>query len=438
MRFVYNLSGPDADRMLVLSLAVSVAGIIAGLTFVLLRRLIRSRYFRRRDAHALFTRTNWDRIVSGEIAPARWSFDPVAREVVEEMALDRLDTASGAELERLRALIRVSGLLDGQMDRVRRCRGWRRRKALLALGRMQLPECVPALSEALEDSRDGVVVDAIRALGRVGNASAGEAIVKRLSRSAVTCPAQALESALTNCYANDPSGLLELVLTANDAMRPAMARVLASVAWPGMQGNIFALASDRLADVRASAARILALARPAGAFSALTKLAGDPEWFVRLRTMVALGDLHDPAAITVLLGGLCDINRLVRLRAASALAGVEGHEQGILHLATLTKDRYALQVLVSEMQRAGTFSRMVEALAIDSQRASAESGLGMAIAGGANRMLLNLMLRHPNASIRENLARILAQASGTAVLSPPESSPTDEAASALPQQARMA
>jgi HEAT repeat protein len=154
--------------------------------------------------------------------------------------------------------------------------------------------------------------------------------------------------------------------------------------------------------------------------------------------MVALGDLHDPAAITVLLGGLCDINRLVRLRAASALAGVDGHEQGILHLATVTKDRYALQVLVSEMQRTGKFSRMVEALATDSLRASAESGLRMAIAGGANRMLLNLMLRHPNASVRENLARILAQSSETAVLSPPESSRTDENAAASPQEVRMA
>ena len=438
MRFVYNLSGPDADRMLLASLAVSVAGIIVGLTFILLRRLIRSRYFRRRDAHAHFTRTRWDRIVSGEIAPARWSFDPVAREVVEEIVLDRLDTATGEELERLRALIRVSGLLAGQIGQVRRCRGWRRRKALLTLGRMQLPECVPVLSEALEDPQGGVVVDAIRALGRVGNASAGDAIVKRLSRSAVTCPAQALESALANCYASDPSGLLELVLAANDAMRPAMARALAAVAWPGMRGNFLALASDPLADVRASAARIFALARPAGAFSILTKLAGDPEWFVRLRTMVALGDLHDPAAITVLLGGLCDINRLVRLRAASALAGVDGHEQGILHLATVTKDRYALQVLISEMQRMGTFSRMVEALATDSQRGSAESGLRMAIAGGANRMLLNLMLRHPNASVRENLARILAQSSETKVLSPPESSRTDENAAASPQEVRMA
>lgn len=437
MRFVYSLSGSDADRMLVVSLAVSVAGIIAGLTFILLRRLIRTRYFRRRDAHALFMRTHWDRIVRGEIAPARWSFDPVARGVVEEMVLERLDTSSGEELERLRALIRVSGLLDGQIDQVRRCRGWRR-KALLTLGRMQLPECVPVLSEALEDLRDGVVVDAIRALGRVGNADAGEAIVKRLSRSAVTCPAQALESALANCYKNDPSGLMELVLTANDAMRPAIARALAAVARPGMQGNFLALASDPLADVRASAARIFALARPAGAFSTLTKLAGDPEWFVRLRTMVALGDLHDPAAITVLLSGLCDINRLVRLRAASALAGVDGHEQGILHLVTLTKDRYALQVLVSEMQRAGAFSRMVEALATDSQRASAESGLRMAIAGGANRMLLNLVLRHPNASVRENLARILAQSSEMAVLSPPESSRTDENSTAAPQEVRMA
>jgi hypothetical protein len=44
---------------------------------------------------------------------------------------------------------------------------------------------------------------------------------------------------------------------------------------------------------------------------------------------------------------------MVRLRAAAALAMLPGEEQRVLLLAHKTGDRYALRVLVSELERAG-------------------------------------------------------------------------------------
>src|SRR5260370_7605497 len=46
----------------------------------------------------------------------------------------------------------------------------------------------------------------------------------------------------------------------------------------------------------------------------------DPVWFVRLRATVALGQLRTVRAISALLLALTDSHRLVRLRAAQALA----------------------------------------------------------------------------------------------------------------------
>jgi len=413
MRFVYSLA---ASQVLVLALAFAVLGIALILGFILIRRLIRSRYFWRRDALTLYVRRNWRQIVNGEIPVERWFMQPMACEIVQEIVLDRVDSAGGQELTDLQSLLRVSGLLDRQIHAARQSQGWRRRKALVTLGRMQLPECVPALVEALEDRRDEVVIYTIRALGQIGNLRAGEAIFQRISRQPVACPAPSLETALANCFRGNASILLPLVLEAEDRLRPLLARVLAVIAAPGISGDVLTLTADPLADVRASAARILGRAQPPGAASALAELARDGEWFVRLRTMVALREIGDPSTIPDLIAGLCDSNRLVRLRAAATLASMEGHEERILHLATLTGDRYAMQALVWEMERSGRITRMVEDLASDERRRSAESGLRMAIAGGATRMIVNLISKGPGTDVRQNLARILAQSGDPALL----------------------
>ena len=65
----------------------------------------------------------------------------------------------------------------------------------------------------------------------------------------------------------------------------------------------------------------------------------------------------------------------MRLRAASALASFEGEEEKIFYLTRQTDDRYALQALVSEMQRSGRISELVNALADPQRRELAEPAL---------------------------------------------------------------
>lgn len=390
-------------------LAATAVGVAMLLAFILSRRAIRARYFAHRDSRARYVRQNWEKILSEEIPCGRWFNDRTDRSIVEATILDSIDVADAEGLVPLHRLIRNSGLLDWRIGEVRSCRGWRRRRSLLALGRMKVRESVPTLAGALTDANEGVAIDAVRGLGRVGTIDAAEAILKWILSRRIECPQQILQSAFLSCYRTDPSALLRQVLAADDAIRPILARVLAEVVTSRMPGDFLALATDRLAEVRACAARILATVHPHYALSAVTQLGADTEWFVRLRAAVALGQLGELRGIPVLIQILCDRNRLVRLRAASALTCFPGEEAQILNRAMETKDRYALQVLVSEMERSGRIPELVSALADDQRRAIVEPALVAALQGGSMHILVDLLMNHADQRVRTRLARLLAE-----------------------------
>jgi hypothetical protein len=361
-------------------------------------------------------RRAWSRIVSMEISPATWLLDPLERGIIEGMLLDRMDSTDPREIAPLLQFAAKSGLMDKRIWEVRHGRGWKRQRALLALGRMRVPEGIPAVAEALSDSDPAVVVDAIRGLGKIGTALAAEPIIELLESGSLSCPQQTLQIALVNCYRGQAAKLLKQIPESSDACRPLLARVLGEVADNNTEGDLLPLTTDLLAEVRASAARALSAARPHYACAALMRLAADEQWFVRLRAVVALGELMDPRSIRALVGALCDSNRLVRIRAAASLAKFEGEESRIFQLTVQTRDRYALQAFVSEMERSGRIPELVNDLAVPERRPIVETALLAALKGGSARMLLDLWLHHPDRQVRMPLARLLARSGNKELL----------------------
>ncbi len=389
-------------------LAVTAAGILLLITLILLRRALRNRYFRIRDRRIQYIRNHWPMILSGEIPVDRWFSSRANRAIVESVLLEKIEIAQGETLSLLQDFARSSGLAGRRISEVRRKKGWNQRLALIALGRMRLPESVPVLAQALGEKSGQVVIDAIRALGQVGIPEAARRILEHLSLKPRLCTPQTAQSVLVRCYRSNPQLLFEEVVKANDTLRPILARALAEVADGGVSGELMHLVQDPLAEVRASAARILAAVRPPYALDALSILISDPEWFVRLRAAVAIGELGQKPGIPLLIKALCDRNRLVRLRAASALVSFRGQEERVIRLAAATRDRYALQALVSEMQRSGRLTELVDSLASDDDFGAVESVLLTALRNGCMRMLTDLLLHHPSRRVRARLARILA------------------------------
>ncbi|HEX9759672.1 MAG TPA: HEAT repeat domain-containing protein [Candidatus Acidoferrales bacterium] len=434
MRFAFDRIREFGPAGIVLeAILASMVGITLLVAFILLRRAWRRRQFRRREERALAIRGKWEGIVSGRIPAANWRFHPIDREIIQSILLDALEVSPPEQAAPLLRCLRNSGLFDTLVHEARTLHGWRRNRALLALGRTRAPEAIAALGEGL-DSRDAHTrLDAVRAMGRTGLPEAAIPILERLVGGELGVPVSPLQNALLNACRPRPAVLLPFLRRAPDEVRPLLARVLGEIANEELGDELLVLVHDKLAEVRAAAARALGRAKPRVALSALATLGSDKEWFVRLRAVVALGELRDPLAIPMLIATLCDSNRLVRLRSAAALAQHEEHLAEILELVQRTGDRYALHALVSELERSGGLMKLIQSL-IDPERMEySRAALTSALRAGTERLLLDALAHHAHWRVRLSVARLLAN-SGKSELASQIESMLDEAGSSRQQR----
>jgi len=360
--------GPAA--LLLKAILLSLSGILLLLAFIVFRRWRRGRYFQRLNVRTYVIRTNWDSIVSGRIPARSWRLRPLDCSIVEAMLLDAIETATADELPALLRRLRDSGLLDMRIFEARKLHGWRQRSALVALGRTRAPEAVPALAEALDSPSLDTRIAAVRGLGRTGLIEAAVPLLDCYIAGQLQVPEHVLKNALATCCRSYPSILLSYLNHSRSVIRELLARVLGELAGPDLLDELLVLTADPLPEVRASAARALGNAKSSVALAALAALSVDPVWFVRLRAVVALGSLEHPGRIKPLLQGLCDVNRNVRQRAAWALARVEPDLGIILEQVIDTRDKYALQAFVSELERSGAMDKVIQAIVEHSQDAS--------------------------------------------------------------------
>src|SRR5258708_30131045 len=282
------------------------------LAFILLRRTYGKRYFARGDARVFELRQKWNALTSGQISFLSWRNKPFARRIVETMALDAFEAAAPQEAARLLQFLRESGLIEKRIFEARRFTGWRRMRALVALGRTRAPEGISALAEALRGRNLEARLAALRGLGRTASPKAAEEILAWVGEKGLVVPALPLQSALIQCCAERPRLLLPYVQSATGPLREVLGRVLGEVATPSLGLDLLQFVGDDLEELRAAAARALAHSPSGLAFDVLSELARDPTWFVRLRAIVSLGKMSDRRSVPALLRGLTDSNRLVR------------------------------------------------------------------------------------------------------------------------------
>jgi HEAT repeat protein len=278
------------------------------------------------------------------------------------MALDAFEAAGPQEAARLLQFLRDSGLIEKRIFEARHFTGWRRMRALVALGRTRAPEGISALAEALRDSDVEIRLAALRGLGRTASPQAAEEILIWLGEKGLVVPALPLQSALIQCCAERPQILLPYVQSATGALREALGRVLGEVATPSLGMDLLQFVVDDLDELRAAAARALAHTHSGVSFAVLAELAHDRTWFVRLRAVVSLGKLSGRLAIPPLLRGLTDSNRLVRLRAAEALVGISGETVPIFQQVVASRDRYALHAYLTAVENANLLQKLEDEL----------------------------------------------------------------------------
>ena len=328
------------------------------LAFILLRRIYRKRFFAKRDARVFALRQKWNELLSGSIPYSAWRANAFDRRIIETIALDALEAGSPEECAKILRFLRFSGLIEKRIFEARHFTGWRRLRALVALGRTRAPEGIHALGEALRDRDLEARLAALRGLSRAASPRAAEEILAWVSEKGLVVPALPLQSALIRCCAERPQILLPYVQNAQGPLREVLGRVLGEVATPSLGLDLLQFVGDDLDELRAAAARALSQSPSGISLDVLNELARDSTWFVRLRAIVSLGKLSDRRAVPALLRGLTDSNRLVRFRSGEALVALNTEMVVIFQQVVATGDRYGLHAYVTAVENANLLEKL--------------------------------------------------------------------------------
>jgi HEAT repeat protein len=363
MNSVLNLF-PNFNGEFVLTVAILavLGGIVMLLVFLLGRRAIRQFRIRKYDELAFKIHNQWREIVRGSVPAETWRQDPMRCEIVQSIVVQEIGAATDKDRPGLQEFLRAAGLIDLCIEKVNGGHGWARRRAMLALGAMRVPEAIAPLSEALDDWQLDTRMAAVKALGHTGLAEAAEPILEAFMVGGLKVPLDPITNALVRCYVNNPSAILPYLRRSLGESRELLARVASELATAEMADEMVVLAEDLRPEVRAAAAKALATAPLPLAIPALSDLARDEVWFVRLRATIALHEIRHPRTIPILLEAVRDSNRLVRMRAASTLARFEHDRVEILQSIVDSHDRYALHAMISALELGGGFEQTLKEL----------------------------------------------------------------------------
>jgi hypothetical protein len=349
-----------------LLITVILAAISAGMAmlFLFLTAQHTWRHFRARrfDSLSIRVHAQWRRIVRGEIPPEQWRHDSLQCDILQSIVIQEIGAVTDKDRAGLQEFLRTSGLLNRCIERVQRGRGWSRRRAMLALGATRVPEAIDPLSEGLTDWQLDTRMTAVQALGRTGLAAAAEAMIESHISGRLRVPHDPLANALVRCCADQPETLLPHLRHSSGESRELLARVTSEMATPAMAGEMLHLTEDAEPEIRACAARGLAVAPLPLAIPALAILVRDEIWFVRLRAVSALNQIAHPRVIPILLEAVRDPRRLVRTKAAAALAKFEHESVEILQSVVDSRDRFALHAMVSALELSGGFDKVMARL----------------------------------------------------------------------------
>jgi HEAT repeat protein len=356
---------PQFDTVFVLTALVLavLAGIALLFLYTLGLRAVRHIRSRRYDALAQKIHKQWREMARGDIPASEWRNDPMQCEILQSIVIQEIGAATDKDRPGLQEFLRSSGLVQMCVRKVHEGHGWARRRAMLALGAMRVHEAIAPLTELLDDWQLDTRLAAVQGLGRTALPEAAEPIIEMLMVDGLKVPADPVTNTLVRCFMNRPEAILPFIRRSQGYSRELLARAASEIATPGMADEMILLAADGKPEVRAVAAKALAVAPLAVAIPTLGDLVQDEVWFVRLRATSALNQLAHPRTIPMLLEAVRDSNRLVRIRAASALAKFEHETVDILQSVVDSRDRYDLHSMISALDLSGGFERVMAELA---------------------------------------------------------------------------
>jgi len=332
------------------------------------------------------------------------------RGVVEAILLDHVSRVRGIEHERLCRALDELGFVDRFLEALTGARWWHRAEAAENLGLSGAKRATAKLAAALSDDIPEVRLRAAKALGLVGGRAAVLPLVNALTEPNRWSTIR-IADILTSMGHEVVRELMDATPKLNPHARLAALDILGRVHALESVPWLLSRLTDPERDIRARAAHALGAIGVVDAAPELRRALSDPEWPVRAMAAKALGRLHDAEAIPALCAALRDREWWVRVNAAEALrrAGPMGVEalEGMLADA----DLYAKHQACLMLEDAGVLDRRVAQLAASGAvRAAADAVVTRFIQAGQVSRLREIQATHPEAAVREALARLLAGA----------------------------
>lgn len=410
--------------------AVVLSGLIAAgsAALAVARRAVRRRVLRRRDARRAAYAAALDEGLSAlpDHDLPRGSLRSEMDETWLACMAERFDAGDDATRARVASLCERLRYLERFRARSWSWRAAQREQASRWLGRLA-EHGVSDLVRLMNDPSVRVRSAAIVALGGLNDPRALSALLRALDAVASTpshwwrigdpprrsTPMILLAQALTAQGPKAIFPLLSRLRSPSSAVRLAVAEVLSRAPdpHPRVRAALLGALADEDPEVRARAAKALGLVGYTGAMVPLVRALSDPLWFVRLHAARALGLLGHPRAIPGLLGVLTDEWWQVRAAAAHALRRLgEPAVPALTDYLFTSRDRYAKEQVVEELQRTSFLHGQIEAL--DAVRPGAAFAalrlLREAALHGAVQIALSALRRHPRPAVRRRLVAMLA------------------------------
>src|ERR1035441_1777785 len=179
----------DTAFLLTGTILAALGGIVILMVFLMVRRAIRHFRIQRFDALSFKIHKQWREIVRGDVPAKEWRRDSMQCEIVQSIVIQEISAATDKDRAGLQEFLRANGLVDRCIQDVQGGRGWARRRAMLALGAMRVPE-------ALDDWQLDTRMVAVQGLGRTHLAEAAAPTIESFMVGGLKVPSDPVANAL--------------------------------------------------------------------------------------------------------------------------------------------------------------------------------------------------------------------------------------------------
>lgn len=384
---------------------------------VSMRRIKRERYYKRRDHFRDTYRQILFPVITNSIPIPDECFGKKVFSVEWQAIEDILFEAIKEKLAHSSSVTEVFkrlGYIDVYIERLRKGNKFQRALSAEKLGKLGANIAIPDLIKAINDRDREVRTVAARALGIINDPQTIRPLIDLL----IHCledqdyiPLRIVKSAIKKYKREAVQHLIPLLHHSSWRVRGQAADIIGDVGIRMPVEVLITRLNDTEPDVRAKVARALGKIRAIEAVELLIGRLKDPSWVVRLQSAKALGFIGVSDAVYPLLELLLDTKWQVRSGAANSLRRMGGFViPRLLRMLLQTRDRYAREQIVEELQKTDILDKQVNRLASRNTKEREEASILLLAAGnnGGLGLLSKAVRYHTNPTVRIRLVQTLS------------------------------